>query len=383
MTILLTFIGVIIGGVSVVSVGLMVWQTLSFLGKKELPLSISPSQFPIISILKPIKGLDEELAQNLEFFLNLEGVSYEVLIGIADDADPAVSLVADFLAKHPEAPMRLIITGAPGNLQPKMANLAGLEALARGDILLVSDGNTRPHPKSLLSVVAVFEDARVGVASASFFVRNAESLGARFRALRIGTLILTSVCGVYSLSKTPVIVGKWMAVRKRAIADSGGFATLGEVMCADGLIAAKLRALGWDGAIIPNLIDVYLGEWDLGQAYAQQLRWSRHIRFVEPLEPVAELFWNGSFLLLMAAVFWWLGGFLGAIFLGVAAFLVWGFYGVVYLRFGGSWRDLLLLPLQDLMMLFIAFWCYFGNEVVWRGQRFRIGKGGVLEEVIK
>jgi len=383
MTVLLTFIGAIIGGISVISVGLMAGKTFSFLGKKELPSTIPHSQLPIISILKPIKGLDGELARNLEFFLGLEGVSYEVLIGIADDADPAVAVVEDFLGRHPEAPMRLVFTGAPGNLQPKMANLAGLETLARGEILLVSDGNTRPHSKSLLSVVSVFEDASVGVASAPFFVRNAETLGTRLRGLRIGTLILSSICGVYALTKTPVIVGKWMAVRKRAIADLGGFATLGEVMCADGLIAAKLRGLGWQGAIIPDLIDVYLGEWDLGQAYAQQFRWSRHIRFVEPLEPVAELFWNGAFLLLMAAVFWWLGGFLGAIFLGVAAGLVWGIYGVVYWRFGGCWRDLLLLPFQDLMMLFIAFGCYFGNEVVWRGQRFRIGKGGVLEEVIK
>ncbi len=375
MTNLLTFIGVIIGGVSIISVLLMTWQTFSFLGKKELPLPITYSQFPIISILKPIKGLDGELAQNLEFFLNLEGVSYEVLIGIADRADPAVSLVEDFLAKHPEAPMRLIITGAPGNLQPKMANLAGLEAEARGEILLVSDGNTRPHSKSLLSVVAIFDNAAIGVASAPFFVRKAETLGARLRALRIGTLILTSICGVYCLTKTPAIVGKWMAVRREAIADLGGFAVLGEVMCADGLIAAKLRGFGWQGAIIPDLIDVYLGEWDVGQALAQQLRWSRHIRFVEPLEPVAELLWNGTFLLLMAAVFCWLGGTLGAFFLGVAAGLVWGIYGVVYLRFGGCWRDLLLLPLQDLMMLFIAFWCYFGSEVVWRGQRFRVGKG--------
>ena len=385
--------GAIIGSIASISALLMTWQTFNFLCSAclgeveattaELPLPILYSQFPIISILKPIKDLDSELAENLEFFLHLEGVSYEVLIGIADDADPAVAVVEDFLGRHPEAPMRLIITGAPGNRQPKMANLAGLEVEAQGDIWLVSDGNTRPHPKSLLSVVAVFEDAGVGVASAPFFVRKAKSLGARLRALRIGTLILTSVCGVYALTKTPVIVGKWMAVRKEAIADLGGFATLGEVMCADGLIAAKLRALGWRGAIIPNLIDVYLGEWDLGQAYAQQFRWSRHIRFVEPLEPVAELFWNGTFLLLMAAVFWWFGGFLGAIFLGVAAGLVWGIYGVVYLRFGGSWRDLLLLPFQDLMMLIIAFGCYFGNEVSWRGQRFRIAKGGVLEEVIK
>ncbi len=388
----LTVAGAILGGIATISALLMAQKTFSFLravspGEVEEAVEKAPlpetALAPIISILKPLKGLDSELALNLEYFLNLEGVSYEVLIGIADRADPAVSLVEDFLANHPEAPMRLIIVGAPGNLQPKMASLAGLEAEARGKIFLVSDGNTRPHPKSLLPVVAVFEDAAVGVASAPFFVRQPETLGARLRALRIGTLILTSICGVYCLTKTPAIVDKWMAVRKEAIAELGGFAVLGEVMCADGLIAPKLRELGWQGAIIPDLIDVYLGEWNFQQAYAQQLRWSRHIRFVEPKEPVAELFWNGTFLLLIGAVFWLLGSSLGGIFLGVAAFLVWGIYAVAYLRFGGCWRDLLLLPFQDLMMLPITFWCYLGNEIVWRGQRFRVGKGGVLEEVVK
>ncbi|MFH7030673.1 MAG: glycosyltransferase [Heteroscytonema crispum UTEX LB 1556] len=335
---------------------------------------------PKISILKPLKALDEQLTENLTAFLNLEGSPYEVLIGIADINDPVVALVKEFIATHPQAPILLIITGQSIGCNPKVMTLASLEKEASGDILLVSDGNTRPHRHCLKPILTTFENPNIGVASAPFFVRQPKSIGAKFRALRIGTMIVSSICGGYTLTKFPFIVGKWMAIRREALVELGGFAALSQVLCEDAVIAPKLHQLNWKAAIIPDLIDIYLGDWTIKQAWSQQLRWSRLIRFIAFVEPILELLWNGVFLLLASAIAWKIGAKSSALNLAIASLLNWIFYSTLYIKLGGSLFDILLLPLQDFQMLLIAISTYFGNEINWRGQRFRISKGGKIED---
>jgi ceramide glucosyltransferase len=366
---------------SSISILLMVVLTPKFL---HHPITPSPhnstSPPPKISILKPLKGLDEQLTENLTAFLDLQDSPYEVLIGIADINDPVVALVKDFIATHPQAPMRLIITGQSIGCNPKVMILASLEKTASGDILLVSDGNTRPHKDCLKPILATFENPNIGVASAPFFVRQPKTIGAKLRALRIGTMIVSSICGAYTLTKFPFIVGKWMAIRKQALEDLGGFSALSQVLCEDAVIAPKLDQLNWKAAIIPDLIDIYLGDWTIKQAWLQQLRWSRLIRFIAPVEPILELLWNGIFLLLASAIAWKIGAKSSALNLAIASFLNWMFYTILYIKLGGSLFDILLLPLQDFQMLLIAIYTYFSNKITWRGQQFRISKGGKIED---
>ena len=40
-----------------------------------------------------------------------------------------------------------------------------------------------------------------------------------------------------------------------------------------------------------------------------------------------------------------------------------------------------LLPVQDLVSFGVWLWAFLGREIVWRGARFRVLKGGVLEPV--
>src|ERR1700758_3352827 len=66
---------------------------------------------PAVSILKPVCGLEDELAQNLESFMRLRGVDYEVLISIAAPNDPALPVVRHVVERAPH--FRLIVGGDP------------------------------------------------------------------------------------------------------------------------------------------------------------------------------------------------------------------------------------------------------------------------------
>src|SRR5580658_196507 len=45
---------------------------------------------PPVTIFKPLKGLDEELDQNLRSFFQLDYPSYQLLFCVADADDPAI-----------------------------------------------------------------------------------------------------------------------------------------------------------------------------------------------------------------------------------------------------------------------------------------------------
>jgi ceramide glucosyltransferase len=54
--------------------------------------------------------------------------------------------------------------------------------------------------------------------------------------------------------------------------------------------------------------------------------------------------------------------------------------GVGILRDGQVLRDLWLLPVRDCFGLFFWAWSYASDEVVWRGERFRL-EGGKIQEI--
>ena len=56
---------------------------------------------PRVSILKPLAGGDDELAENLDSFARIEYPDYELLFGVASIDDGALPVARDFLRRHP------------------------------------------------------------------------------------------------------------------------------------------------------------------------------------------------------------------------------------------------------------------------------------------
>ena len=127
-----------------------------------------------ISVLKPMKGADDELEENLESFCNQLHPRYEILLGIADAADPAVEIACRVAARHPDI-VRVFI-GECSGANPKIRLLKMLEAHAKYEALLISDSNVRANEYYLSTIAGELNDPGVGLVT-NAIIGNGSEIG--------------------------------------------------------------------------------------------------------------------------------------------------------------------------------------------------------------
>jgi ceramide glucosyltransferase len=329
-----------------------------------------------VSILKPCKGADPELAQNLLSWMRQEDVETETLVGVAREDDPAVAIARQLQA-------RLIVAGEPTRPEtnPKVASLTALEREASGDFLLVADSNIRAEPHLAGTLLEAMGDPDVAASYALFFAAPPAhaSVPSRLEAAVFSTLVLPSIVGGVRFFQTPNLIGKAMLIRRDVLRELGGWERYERYLVEDGRLGRDLRARGHRIALTDALAEVRLGNMTWRQLWEHEMRWTVLHRVTLPLVPIGMVLWNPWFLAAMTLLTSASGAANAALVLALATLHNFVIKAWPFLRFGGRARELWLLPLLDAMYLVIALLVWVQREVVWRGQSFRLGRGSYIE----
>jgi ceramide glucosyltransferase len=120
-----------------------------------------PGRTPPFSILKPLCGLDDDLAANLTSFVALDYPDYEVLLGLRSARDPAWETARAAVRAWPGRFRIVLQRGEPG-MNPKVNQLLSLARAARHDLFVISDSNVRVGPGYLAEIAALLEDEGSG-----------------------------------------------------------------------------------------------------------------------------------------------------------------------------------------------------------------------------
>jgi ceramide glucosyltransferase len=345
---------------------------------------------PDVTVLKPVKGVDARMYAGFVSHCRQDYAgSFEILFGVSSIDDPAVGEIERLRAEFPECAIRLVECRERLGTSGKVSNLVQMLREARYEYVVINDSDIRVPRSYLTQVMGCFADERVGMVTAPYLGQAGAggkglTLWARLEALGISADFLPGVLTARLIEGGIRFgLGSTLAISRKALAAAGGLEQLVDYLADDYEIGARIAGAGYRIELCGETVETTVPAYDFQGFVDHQLRWARSTRdsrrlgyvglgitYCIPwavLNCVASGFALWSFSLLSVVV--------------LARVAVAMQVGVGVLRDGQVLRDVWLLPVRDFFGLGFWAWSFASDEVVWRGERFRLRDGRLARVV--
>jgi len=251
----------------------------------------------------------------------------------------------------------------------KVARLIAAAPHARGEILFISDANVRVEPGDIAETIAAFRDPKVGCVSSLFTGAGAASFGATMESLHLLSFVVPGNA-LAAFARVPCVVGKSMAISREAVQAIGGFDRFARVLAEDQAIGLAVKQAGFDVVLSPLIVRNVVTRRSLRRALDRQIRWNK-IRYA-----FSKTTYSAQFLLNPPPFALLAGGMFPLL---VAILTLLAIVTDAPLR----GRDLLLVPLLDVLQFGAQFVPYIDNRVTWRGYTARLGPKTQLIDIAR
>ncbi len=353
-----------------------IFATLRFF-RQERKRKFSPYA-PTASILKPVRGVDDDAYANFASFCNLRYPEYEILFAVADADDPVLAVLHKLQTDYPHRNIRVITDVPQLGANRKVNNLARLAAEAKYGLLVISDSDVRVAPDYLLQVACRFAEAQVGLVTAFFRGLTRGSLGAEMEAMVLATetapnaLVARQVEG-----KVQFAFGWTMATTKEHLRSVGGFESMVGVHSDDFELGNRIAARGLKIELLDGPVEMIFAPESFAQYLRHEMRWAIGLKNVRPAGYVGLLLTFGlpwTIAAMMVAPTFACATAYAAAYLLLRLGQVW-LTGVWGLHDSVTRRSWWLTPFRDLVNFLVWLSAFFRNKIEWRGVSYRVKKG--------
>ena len=342
---------------------------------RESPIDRAPR----VTIFKPLAGIDDDLEDNLESFARIDYPSFEILFGVAGAADPALRAVRRFLKAHPRVDARIVRTDRADAVNPKVAQLVGLEREATGEVYVISDSNVRVGPRYLWSLAAELADDRVGMVTNVFVGTGERTLGAALENLQICASSAPGYAAMNTVSRRPLTVGKSMAMRRRDLARLGGFSPVGNVLAEDHVLGRRFLDAGFVVRTCMEPVENRNVACSVARTIERHTRWAKMRRSLLPIGFAMEPIMTPVIVATLGLVIAPCKVTAGAL---AAVWLLQTVGSLLAVRVArGRWMAFRYAPLE-VVRSYLTFLCWLracgSRRIEWRGHPFSLLPGSVI-----
>ncbi len=380
MVVFWIFAGLTVFGL--IGYGLQILAVRSYLRETEKRRhedTVSQCHCVSVSILKPLKGLDDNLFDNLESFCVQDYPEYEIIFSLQDHNDPAYKVARKIKEKYPEKDISLIVEQCKAGLNPKVNNLITAYRIAKYELILISDSNVLVGRNYLREIAKHFSNPDIGLVTNLIRGVGGRTLGSVFENLHLNTFIMGSICFLDRFLKMPCVVGKSMLMRKEDLLAIGGFRSVKDVLAEDYVMGKKMHKRGKRVFVSNYFINNVNQYWGFKKFLNRHTRWGKLRWKIGGFRYFSELISNAVFMSCFPLFLYEPSKLTGLFALLVSCVKVTGdFYIGRKIKAGMNPLLYLLSPVKDLIAGIIWFIPIISNTVVWRGNRYIIGRDSLL-----
>ena len=388
--------------------------------------NISHSSSPGVSILRPLKGLDTNLYENLESTFNQEYPNYEIIFSVADEHDQALPLVQSLISRYPDIKTTVIIGKSTFHAEnmtslndmlgeevvgvnPKVNNLIRPFRKAAHDILWVLDSGVMVDPGTLARSVDILtilpsSSRTPGSIALVHHVPLAllyeHQVGSRLEAAFLNTNHAKMYIAINTVGIESCVVGKSNLYRRSDIhrlnaslvpihlqttveRREHGLRAFGKYLAEDNTIASAIwHELGLRHDFSCDVAYNVVGNMTFSDYVWRRVRWIRVRKHMVLTATLLEPFTESVVLCVI-------GSLSGRFLLDIPISLFTILHFVLWLSLDLDVYASIASKKEEIDFPFVLAWAgreilafpifllaIFGDEIVWRGEKYRVLKNG-------
>ncbi|MCX7987841.1 MAG: ceramide glucosyltransferase [Thermodesulfovibrio sp.] len=344
--------------------------------RKKLKEDYNSEFLPPISIIKPLKGLDDNLFDNLESFCKQDYPEYEVILSLQDYNDPAYRVAEKIRNRYPNL-VRIIVDNSRRALNPKVKNMISAYRASKYEYFLISDSNVLVDKDYLRKTVSAMKPD-TGLVTNLIMGVSGKSIGAKLENLQLNSFIILSVSFLDKFLKMPCSIGKSMLMRKRDFEEIGGFNSIRDVLAEDYIIGKLMHESG-KKVVLSNYIIKNVNEyWSFRKFLNRHTRWAKIRWKIAGIKYFTEPLSNPVFLSSFIPL---LDGFSRVsllVFLFIASIKIAFDIYINRLINSSTGISTILTPFKDFMTGIIWFVPLISCKINWRDNIYTIGKNTLI-----
>lgn len=328
-----------------------------------------------ISVIKPVKGVDEDAYENFKSFCSQKlSVPYELIFALQDPHDPALPLINKLVREYPGVDIRITINPVKYPLTGKCSNLYYGIQLAKYDCLVLSDADMQVAPDFISRITSQLYGEGLGLVSALPIHIGAKGFWALIYMLQLNATILAQWLPWASVFKLGV-AGGTVAIKREVLEEIGGIEAIGDYLVEDVQLGFLVKEAGYGIAIGPEIYSP-VGAKTKEDAISLMARGAviyrrmLHITLEIPYLVVAYFYVPLIFvgLIMMLPHLLWAG----AVHLGLK--MLTGF--LISRKAGTSGMEAAYIFIADCLFLYIYFRLIISGDITWRGITYQVDQKG-------